>query len=134
MKKEKYFPWLKKYELGIEAVDEQHNILVNYIDDLYNAIVDENEAKASEIVLRLAEYAGFHFKAEEEFFDNLQYSEVKSHKKEHNDFIAEVSAFIEKVKEGRPITMQLIIFLKEWLLNHILKTDKQYAVLVNPDL
>ena len=53
---------------------------------------------------------------------------VEAHLAEHKKLVAEVSAFKKKFDSGQAaISVELMGFLRDWLLNHILKVDKHLA-------
>ncbi|MCG8615311.1 MAG: bacteriohemerythrin, partial [Desulfobacterales bacterium] len=80
------------------------------------------------ILTELTEYTVFHFGFEEEQFDRFGYPETTAHKKVHQELVAQVSAFGKEFSEGKAsVTMDLMDFLKDWLKNHIMKTDMAYA-------
>ncbi len=53
---------------------------------------------------------------------------LSKHKEEHEAFTKKVIEFEEKFLHGSVVLSQeIIIFLKDWLLNHIQVTDKNYS-------
>jgi len=50
------------------------------------------------------------------------------HKAEHDEFIAKVSEVEEKFNSGKLVlSIEVTIFLKDWLKNHVQGTDKKYS-------
>ena len=69
-----------------------------------------------------------HFATEEKYFDEFGYLKATQHKKEHNDFVTKVAAFKSDFDNGKMmLSMEIMEFLKDWLLNHIKKTDMAYS-------
>ena len=123
-----FYPWRDEYALGIEEVDNQHKILVELINELYGAVVDKNADEiAKEIIVKLQNYSLFHFKTEEDYFDMYNYYDKKEHVRSHQNFIARVGQFQEVAEKNRPVTFQIVLFLKDWLMKHILQEDKKYV-------
>jgi len=121
--------WNDELSIGINSIDEQHKILVNMINTLNDALA---EGKANDILIDifadLTDYTVKHFGYEEEMFAQHGYVEAEAHKNEHKALITQVKKLQEKMNAGDfMISLEVMIFLKEWLLNHILKTDKAYA-------
>jgi hemerythrin-like metal-binding protein len=92
------------------------------------------EKKGTDITHRvlneLENYAAEHFQTEEILMEKHLYPEYTSHKKEHDDFIEKIrdlKAKFEKQKETYTVPIETWIFLKNWLNQHILGTDKQYV-------
>ena len=53
---------------------------------------------------------------------------LPGHKQEHARLLAELGNLIRREDgDEQDLNMEMIIFLKSWLLNHILKVDKQYS-------
>jgi hemerythrin-like metal-binding protein len=59
---------------------------------------------------------------------------LKAHCIEHKEFVKKADEYREQFEmEMNPLilAMAILTFLKEWLQNHILKTDKQYGPFLN---
>lgn len=83
-----------------------------------------------DIVESLKNYTKTHFFTEEEFFARIVYPEVDSHKLMHHRFIQKIADVEEQLRQGSLVVgNDLLDFLKDWLLNHIRVTDKQFAPL-----
>ena len=82
-----------------------------------------------QIFNNLATYTHIHFTYEENMFAEFGYPDSEEHKKQHQALIDQI---IELKKEfnNNPqgtISADLMLFLKRWLTNHIMKTDKEYT-------
>jgi len=122
-------PWTSELATGVKFVDEQHRKLVDMINGLYAAMkAGQGKSTLEKLLDGLAEYTVYHFGAEEKYFDQLKYSETGPHKKIHEELKGKVMDFINKFKSGQAnVSMELMNFLKDWLENHICKTDKRYV-------
>lgn len=121
--------WEKTYSVKIKSIDEQHKYLVKIINDLYHHMLD---GKSSQIlnntVAELIDYTAKHFKYEEALFDKTSYPDTNIHKQEHENFVNEMLEFKQQLDSGEiMISNKLLNFLKEWLLNHIAKSDQKYS-------
>lgn len=57
-----------------------------------------------------------------------EYPKASSNALEHNTLTKQVIDFQAQFKEGNArLTVQLMNFLKQWLTDHILGSDKEYA-------
>jgi hemerythrin-like metal-binding protein len=55
------------------------------------------------------------------------YSDYEKHKTEHEALVNKVEDYVGQVAAGRSsISLSLMGFLKEWLVNHIMKSDRDY--------
>ncbi|MDK2862058.1 MAG: hypothetical protein PWP33_1261 [Thermodesulfobacterium sp.] len=68
-----YIDWDHTWEIGIESIDNQHKMLVNLINKLYENIVFKPEISKDEFLYtfqELYDYAQYHFETEETFMKN----------------------------------------------------------------
>jgi len=120
--------WTEKYDLGIEHLDSQHKKLVNQINVLYDAMkIGKGKESLDEILNVLIDYTATHFKSEEILFNRFSYPDSDKHIAEHQKFVEEVTGFKKDFDNGRlMVSVQLMGFLKDWLINHILGSDMGY--------
>ncbi|MGZ8173199.1 MULTISPECIES: bacteriohemerythrin [Methylobacter] len=122
--------WHDKLVTGIGKIDEQHQILVNLLNEANIRLTPNNNAKfLEEITRNLLSYALYHFETEEGLMQKYGYIEDSdAHIRQHRSFSAKVVAVRNDIKTGIPISREdLLSFLNSWLINHILNTDKQFA-------
>jgi hemerythrin-like metal-binding protein len=120
--------WTSKYSVQSELIDKQHKKLCDMINELYDAFVNARAKEKSEKILKdMAEYAVYHFSTEEDLFERYNYSLTEEHKQEHQAFVAKVQEFLNKYQKGDVmLSYEIMNFLKDWLLNHILVSDHKY--------
>lgn len=123
------FNWSEDYSVKVNGLDNQHKKLVGLINELHSAM---KEGKSREVLGRiineLISYTKFHFTAEENLMLQNKYPGYAKHKEEHEAFTKKVIEFEEKFKSGSIVLSQeVILFLKDWLINHIQRTDKNYS-------
>ncbi|MDD4975801.1 MAG: bacteriohemerythrin [Bacteriovorax sp.] len=127
-----FLQWNEKYALGIQEIDSQHQSLFLLINRLYRQMIRVSDPiEDNEILDELIKYTKVHFSFEENFFDKISFAESdkKLHKMEHLNFCAKIEEFQEKMLSGEEgLTTSMMIFLKDWLKNHILKTDMTYKI------
>ena len=123
------FPWTAKLALGIDKIDDQHKELVRLINRLHRAMKAKAGVKeAGDILDSLAKYTIYHFDFEEKIFDKYGYPKSKDHKKYHRTLVDSVVTFQKDFKSGKAgLTMELMMFLTNWLKDHIMKTDRDYV-------
>jgi len=125
--------WSDSYSVKVAEIDRQHQQLVKLINDLHSAML-ERKAKDTlgKIIDQLAGYTVNHFATEEKYFAKFNYPETASHKKEHENFVAKVSDFKKGFDDGRILlSMDIMNFLKDWLVKHIQGTDQKYSDFFN---
>jgi hemerythrin-like metal-binding protein len=75
----------------------------------------------------LVSYTRDHFLTEEAMMKKANYPGYAGHKVEHDKLTEKAIALQKSYSEGKaPLTMDVMNFLKDWLVNHIEGTDKKY--------
>ncbi len=120
--------WNSTYELGHSEIDGQHQKLVDIINDFYNAFATaQAHNKIGDIIGELVNYTIFHFTAEEEIFKASTYPDAEEHIQTHKEFVDKLKGYHQEVKDGNmTTTYDLMTFLRDWLLQHIMGTDTNY--------
>lgn len=122
--------WRETYSVGIEEIDQQHHKLFDIYNELYNALkLDTDKQSLTQRLDELFEYTIYHFKSEEELLKEYSYPDLEEHIKEHNYFRRHIREF-QKMNRANIllINMRLTDFLKEWIFNHVLISDREYAL------
>ncbi len=124
--------WDESYATGVEEIDEQHMILVHTLNEASQELaVDARIETLEKITQNLLSYALYHFETEEELMIAYGYKDATAeaadeHMSQHRGFSEQVVAVREGINSGTPIAPdELLQFLNDWLINHILKTDKR---------
>ncbi len=121
--------WENSLSVKVSEIDAQHKKLVELINSLHESMKARKANEAlGEIIENLISYAIEHFRTEEKYFDEFGYLKAIQHKKEHKNFVNKVAAFKNDFDNGKMmLSMDIMDFLKDWLLNHIKKTDMAYS-------
>jgi hemerythrin len=122
-------PWTDALLTGIEKVDEQHKWLVDATNQLHDEISkpDADRAVAGQILVGLVEYTFRHFIMEEDLFERLGYPESDAHFAQHNIFTDNITTLLHRHNQGETVSMEALDLLKNWLVQHIMKTDMAYV-------
>lgn len=126
---DKFVQWTPKLDLHVPVIDKQHRMLCDYINDLYTAMRNNRTGEELQaIVKKLRDYTASHFHEEEKLFVPSDYPGVREHKEIHGKFVARLDEFEGQLKNGTAtVSMDLLSFLKDWLINHIAGTDPGYV-------
>ena len=122
------FEWDDKYNVGISIIDKEHKELFGLINKTFY-VEGHGDSKLAlmKIIEQMTDYAIKHFKAEEAYMREFNYSEYHDHKKEHDGFFDKTLVYFDKVvKDDRHVSNDLHEYLMQWLVNHIQGTDRQY--------
>jgi hemerythrin len=124
-----FINWADSLSVGVKLFDDDHKELVSIANRLHDSItVGSQQVVLVPILRELLNYTIFHFGHEEGMMLQYAYPKYEQHKKEHDALIAKVQDFSDQVKSGKTsISLSLIAFLKEWLVNHIMGSDKEYV-------
>lgn len=123
------FAWNDSYSVHVHQFDAQHKKLFDIINALADAMrVGQGEDVIREVVGQLAIYTRTHFLQEEVAMRQTGYPALASHQEQHNKLMADVEKYKTELDEGRkPNLVALLNFLQNWLVQHIQKSDQQYA-------
>ncbi len=122
------------FSTGHKIIDKQHKELVKIVNDLYDSFLDNQEDRLSIVfensILRAKDYINYHFDTEEKIMKALNYSGTNAHIAEHRQFQIAISELFVKLQNKDNLNIKflakkLLMFLKEWLLHHIVETDQK---------
>lgn len=124
-----FFQWDDSMSVEVKEIDMQHKKLIELINQLYDAMkMRQGKAALSSILSELVRYTTVHFSAEEKHMERAGYPNIESHKKVHVGFTDKVLDFQRRFEADEVILSQEILdFLKDWLVTHIMKQDQEYA-------
>lgn len=125
--------WSENLSVNIKEIDEQHKKLVSMINELHDAMRSGKGKDVLEKIFKgLSQYVGTHFATEEKYMSTHNYPGYLSHKAEHTKLTQRVLDLQRQFEQGTPVlTVELLNFLKDWLQNHIIGTDKKYGPFLN---
>jgi len=126
-----FITWSDRYSVGVHSINDQHKRLVELINTLYEEFYKgvTNEF-LHELIGELEKYTVYHFSYEEKFMKMYDYKGYKEHVAEHQKFINELNHYKETLsKENTKVVIDFATYLKDWLLKHIMGTDKKYSTL-----
>lgn len=121
--------WSEKLEVGIKEIDNQHKKLIEVINNLNFSLENGEPQELVKILIKeLVEYAGYHFKTEEEYFEKYGYSKSQEHIAEHVGFTEKIQRFYnDSLDSQKGLSIEVFNFLKRWLVEHIQGSDLDFA-------
>ncbi len=126
-----FFVWQKQYELGFDTIDKHHKKLVSYINQIHEAFTAGDPVQeVKKIFEELLKYTEYHFEFEEKIFHKIGYNQADEHIKKHHSFEKKIRDFMtdyEKNYDNPKFEQVVTLFLKDWLLTHILVEDRKYT-------
>lgn len=127
--------WQEKFSVGYKVFDDQHKELIRIINSLEEIIKEKDILddmlydKVNDIFSELLDYTVYHFTSEENLFEEKGYELTEEHKEVHKQFVESVKEEVGKFelgKDERAVALGIYNNLIDWLMQHILGTDKKY--------
>lgn len=127
--------WGTQLETGVKAIDRQHEELIEILNNLDAAGAgQDDQLELDQVLSRLNTYILFHFGTEEALMADLERAapHVDAHLQEHRAFVAYIAGMRQAAQQdGATALVSLLAYLQEWLLKHILQTDRALAGLLD---
>lgn len=132
-RKDVWAPWDDTLRVGIDVIDEHHRYLFDLINDLYDVVINKLGAReVARLIKALDAYAKVHFRSEEMMMAHYGYSGLQRQEHQHHAFERKIFEFYEEL-HANPLVAQfdVLSYLRDWLIKHILVEDIQLRSLVS---
>lgn len=125
--------WKPEYSVGNEAIDTQHQKMIDMINQLTEIPSVQNfEGYISDVLNEMMDYYKVHFADEEMVWDECHYPDLEEHKKIHRSYIQQTAKFcMDSLRDPKQVDRRIHKYLSDWLNNHILETDMKYKPFIN---
>ncbi|MBP3610496.1 MAG: hemerythrin family protein [Lachnospiraceae bacterium] len=122
-----------EYMTGITMIDEEHRQLFDYANQVYELLQSEFIAdkydNIADVLQKLRDYTKKHFADEEAYMESIQYKQVFMQKVQHQEFINRLDSWkldeIDAMENQDEVIEEMLTFLTDWLIHHILELDTQ---------
>jgi hemerythrin len=128
-KKMTYLKWSDDLAVGNTFIDNDHKKLIDMVNRLH-VVMQEGKGKdvLDKVLHNLIAYTQEHFRREEDLMRNLRFDGFHEHKEEHEKLLNQVLELQKKFESGAAtLSIQVLHFLRDWLVNHIGKSDMELA-------
>jgi hemerythrin-like metal-binding protein len=125
-----FLDWSADYSVGVAIFDDEHKKLIAIINSLHEALqTGVNNETLDQISGSMVEYTMMHFRHEEMYFDDWAYPEAASHIEAHSQLRRQVFEYRKQIggADSRALAEAMLIFLRQWLIQHILVDDRAYG-------
>jgi methyl-accepting chemotaxis protein len=120
--------WSPRLMVGEKSIDEQHQRLVALFNELHDCLHNAAPRQRIDAVLKsLLEYTQFHFAHEAKLMKQHGYPQEEQHLAMHDDLVKRALEYKRRFDAGEAIGTDLVNFVRDWLTQHILKTDRALA-------
>ena len=122
-----YMEWSDALSCGFEEIDNDHRRLLELFNDLHASVEDELDVDhIGGIFEELLGYTSWHFRHEERLMQQYEYPDYFAHKEIHDELTGQAKGLYEEFAAGdASVPGKLLPFLKDWLTQHIMVTDKK---------
>ena len=125
------FKWTEDMSVNNDVLDEQHKELFNKINELLDAMINDNaEDVVEDMVHFFKQYMEGHLRYEENFLADIGYPETAEHAAQHAAFVEKYREFKDQLDasdDRARMVMEMENFMGTWLADHIQIEDKKYA-------
>lgn len=125
-----YVEWTPDFSVDDEDMDSEHKQWLSILNTLFDALNNgEDRYVIKDVIDRMVTYSKYHLTNEEALLEDINYPQLEIHRQKHDELIGKLNRIKEQFNSGTnfKLTVDAIKLLKEWLVNHILVTDKKYA-------
>lgn len=119
---------------GNKTLDEQHEKLIKIYNDFVEFIgsnglaTPEGYGESHRILNKLMLYTQNHFKYEEGFMRDIDYSEIDNHILLHADILEKLSDLCIEIFDDESLVFVIAHFFETWIINHIKKSDADFML------
>lgn len=122
------FKWQDRYDIGVDAMNDDHKVLLRLMDELEDLARRGNDAAATKAAMtKLGEFTNKHFSDEEAFMASFSYPGIDSHKLIHKNLLEKFGAYQRRLMSGEKLDEGFFDFLNIWLASHICGIDVKYG-------
>jgi hemerythrin len=124
------FTWDNKYSVNNNELDEHHQKICHVLNRVYDDCLGRDKPQSIDSIIdEMISYTNYHFSAEEQYMKDIGYKDIDKHIVEHKGFKQKILQLQQAAdKNEQETTKELIVLLGDWLINHIVKEDKKFAV------
>lgn len=125
--------WSHACAVGVQAMDDQHGILMDTMNELHKALVRGcTREQLDEHLGRLSEFSRLHFVCEEQLLERHGFPGIEAHRNAHQQLMREINETVERVGHTDGVEVPALLnFLRTWYAGHIEGLDQEYGVWLN---
>lgn len=124
--------WNHACTVGVRAMDDQHGILMDTINELRMANVrGAGREETGALLNQLIEFTRMHFASEEQLMEQSEFPGLAEHQIEHRRILAHLTESAFWVQHGEAPMKTLLGRLREEYLEHIEGLDQRFGPWLN---
>lgn len=115
-------------KIGEKTIDVEHDLQMQLLDSLSQSLAAGDFAPTRHILEQFIEFSDMHFLSEQLIMRLNGYPGYEAHLEEHTGLMKKVREIRETIVHGEKVSsLQLILELRDWLLNHIATADAAFG-------
>jgi hemerythrin len=120
--------WSDNWNTGIGIIDMQHRKLIEMVNRFISrSDLSVRSEALSEILTEMTQYAGEHFRTEEELMEEYQYPLLEEHKAQHREFRVKMVDLCNATMDGvEDVPRIMAEYLLDWVRDHLQQQDMKY--------
>jgi hemerythrin-like metal-binding protein len=121
-----FLQWSPNLSVGIDFMDADHQKLMELLTELHDLVgAGQIQTAAIEKLDELIDFTQQHFRLEERLMEESDYDGFEQHRQLHEVLLQEVAELRQHLTVGeKNAGPEIMDFLKDWLIRHILESDK----------
>jgi hemerythrin len=125
--------WNHACTIGVTAMDDQHAVLMDTLNDLRLALVQgSSREQISEGLHRLVDFTRLHFSSEERLLEQSGYPDLIEHRRAHQRLLSQIEVAARSTQVNNELhARSLLVFLRDWYMGHVENLDSQYGTWLN---
>ncbi len=125
--------WNHACRVGVRAMDDQHGILMDAMNELRLALVrGAGREQVSKLLDQLIEFTRMHFTSEERLMEQARFPGLAEHRAQHQRLLAQVLEAAHRLQYGEGVEMNsMLCFLRDWFSEHMVGSDQEYGPWLN---
>jgi hemerythrin-like metal-binding protein len=125
--------WNQSFSVGVQSIDKQHTVLFDSLNELHASMMSgQAQNMTGPLLKKLLDYTRNHFSEEEKMMAAAKYPGLTDHLAKHRILVKQVEEYAARYEKGEiTLNLHLLNFVRDWLTNHIQKTDKEYGPWMN---
>lgn len=119
--------------MGVRAMDDQHGVLMDTLNDLRQAATrGAGRERVRDEMRRLVEFTGMHFASEERLLDQHGFPGAAEHRAAHEHLLDQIRRLLLQAEHAGETELQTITgVLRGWFVEHIEQLDRTYGDWLN---
>lgn len=124
-----FVDWSPNLSVGIDFMDADHQQSITLLTELQDLVAsDQPRTAVIDKLDELIEFCEQHFRLEERLMKENNYREFAHHQALHKALLEQIAELRQRlVSEATDIGPEVMDFMKDWLMRHILESDKHFG-------